>query len=99
MLAGLKSLDAVYCQDWASVQNFIALDPMYNTLNPRPPAVGVSLRPWTELVESEQQHVARWYSMVGAWNYERLDKFLYGDDVTYQKGIAFLDGYGTIEDW
>ena len=37
--------------------------------------------------------------MIGAWSYDSLPKFHYGDDTTYQKGIAFLDGHGTIEDW
>jgi hypothetical protein len=37
--------------------------------------------------------------MAGAWNYDNLPKFHYGDDTTYRKGIAFLDGHGTIEDW
>lgn len=47
----------------------------------------------------EHQHVVSWYSMIGVWNYDNLDKFHYGDDVTYRRGIAFLDGQGTIEDW
>jgi hypothetical protein len=38
-------------------------------------------------------------SMMGIWNYDRLEKFRYGDDTTYRRGIAFLDGHGTIEDW
>jgi hypothetical protein len=98
MLARFHSLTAVYAQDWAAVENFIALDPMYSLVGSTPPH-GVHLQPWAESVEVEHQHVLRWYSMIGAWNYGRLDKFNYGDDTTYRRGIAFLDGRGTIEDW
>ena len=31
--------------------------------------------------------------------YQNAEKFRYGDDTTYQKGITFLDGHGLIEDW
>ncbi len=65
MLARFRSLDAVYTQDWAKVENFVVLDPMYYMLDSPPPALGVSLRPWTEVVEAEHQHVLRWYSMIG----------------------------------
>ncbi len=61
MLARLQSLDAVYSRDWASVRNFTAFDPFYNTLNPPPCPSGVTLRPWTELIQIEHQRVARWY--------------------------------------
>jgi hypothetical protein len=98
MLTRFRSLGAVYAQDWGGVENFIALDPMYILLD-SPPASGVNLRPWAEIVEAEHRHVLRWYSMIGAWNYDNVDKFNYGDDTTYKKGIAFLDGHGTIEDW
>lgn len=37
--------------------------------------------------------------VLGAWNYQHFDRFHYGDDTSYKKGIAFLDGHGTIEDW
>jgi polysaccharide pyruvyl transferase WcaK-like protein len=33
------------------------------------------------------------------WNYDSFNKFCYGDDTSYKKGIAFLDGHGDIEDW
>ncbi len=99
MLTRFRSLDAVYSQDWARVGNFITVDPMCGLLESPPPASGVSLRPWTEMVATEHQHVLRWYSVIGVWNYDKLDKFNYGDDTTYKKGIAFLDGHGTIEDW
>jgi hypothetical protein len=35
----------------------------------------------------------------GAWRYDEVPEFNYGDDVTIRKGIAFLEGHGTIEDW
>jgi hypothetical protein len=35
----------------------------------------------------------------GRWDYSGLEQFAYGEDTTYKKGIAFLDGHGTIEDW
>jgi hypothetical protein len=37
--------------------------------------------------------------VLGVWDYQHFDKFNYGDDTSYKKGIAFLDGHGTIEDW
>src|SRR5690242_5207787 len=37
--------------------------------------------------------------MMGAWNYDFLPEFSYGDDISFRKGISFLDGHGTIEDW
>jgi glycosyltransferase involved in cell wall biosynthesis len=99
MLTRFRSLDAVYAQDWARVENFIALDPL-NTLL-KAPVAGVQPKPWVEIVETEHQPVFRWYAlpMTGAWKYESTEKFRYGDDTTYRKGIAFLDGHGLIEDW
>ena len=38
-------------------------------------------------------------TLVGRWQYGNAEPFAYGDDVTYRKGMAFLDGHGTIEDW
>lgn len=38
-------------------------------------------------------------TLVGRWQYANAAPFPYGDDVTYRKGLAFLDGHGTIEDW
>jgi hypothetical protein len=89
MLPRFRSLDAVYTQDWGRVENFM----------PNEPAVGVQLKNWQDIVEAEHQHVRGWASLVGAWNYDNVSKFRYGDDTTYKKGIAFLDGHGTIEDW
>ena len=99
MLTRFRSLDAVYKKAWDEVENFIALDPMYETMNPRPPARGVKPRPWTEAVEFEHQHFLRWYSLKGAWKYGEVPEFNYGDDVTLRIGMAYLDGHGTIEDW
>jgi hypothetical protein len=99
MLARFRSMDAVYSQDWQHVQNFIALDPMKNALESPTPLFGVNLKPWSEQVEAEHVPVLRWYSTIGAWKYENVQKFYYGDDTTYKKGIAFLDGHGTIQDW
>ena len=99
MLTRFRSVDAVYAQDWARVENFITLDPL-NTLM-KAPGTGVQPKTWGEIVETEHQPVFRWYAlpMTGAWNYESTEKFRYGDDTTYRKGIAFLDGHGLIEDW
>ena len=30
---------------------------------------------------------------------EKFRPFAYGDDVTYEKGMAFLAGHGVVEDW
>jgi hypothetical protein len=98
ILARFRSLDAVYSQDWAKVVNFVSLDPIASCLEKPVSPLGVALKPWDEMVGLDHQHVLRWYPMVGVWNYDR-PKFAYGDDVTYKKGIAFLDGRGTIEDW
>ena len=38
-------------------------------------------------------------TIVGRWQFGNATPFAYGDDVTYRKGMAFLDGHGTIEDW
>ena len=89
MLSRVRSLDAVYAQDWNLVENFIV----------SPPARGVRLKPWAEIVEEPHQHVLRWRSMIGVWRYDMLPTFRLGDDTTYSKGIAFLDGHGTIKDW
>ncbi len=35
----------------------------------------------------------------GRWQYEGRPQFAYDDDQSYRKGIEFLDGHGTIEDW
>lgn len=35
----------------------------------------------------------------GTWNYQHVDQFAYGDETSYRKGMAFLDGHGAIEDW
>jgi len=34
------------------------------------------------------------------WNYDKATKpFPYGEQTSYKLGLAFLDGYGDIEDW
>ena len=99
MLTRFRSMDAVYAQDWAGVENFIARDPMNAVV--KAPVAGVQPKPWSEIVATEHQRVFRWYAlpMMGAWKYEGSEKFRYGDDTSYRKGIAFLDGQGVIEDW
>lgn len=99
MLARRQSFDAVYNQRWDEVVNFVAIDPMADTLESPPAPSGVSLKNWTELVEEAHWPVLRWYPMQNVWKYDSLPTFAYGDDTTYIKGMEFLDGHGTIEDW
>ncbi|MBA2293224.1 MAG: glycosyltransferase family 2 protein [Gemmatimonadales bacterium] len=99
MLARFRSLQDVYAAAWDRVVNFISLDPMYDQIVPPPPAMGVTLHPWNELIPSEHQPTFQWGSTFGAWQYQSFEKFNYGDDTTYLKGMAYLDGRGTIEDW
>ena len=54
MSARLRSLEAVYAQDWGAVEMGVT----EGTRRPQPEPV-----PWTELVESEHAHVARWYRL------------------------------------
>lgn len=42
---------------------------------------------------------ARKRSMVGRWDYRHGTQFPYGDETSYRKGMTYLDGHGTIEDW
>jgi len=35
----------------------------------------------------------------GGWDYRNVEQFSYGEETSYRKGIAFLDGHGDIEDW
>jgi glycosyltransferase involved in cell wall biosynthesis len=38
--------------------------------------------------------------MIDRWQYQSGQQFAYGEDTTYKKGMAFLDGHGeVIEDW
>jgi glycosyltransferase involved in cell wall biosynthesis len=99
MLTRFRSIEAVYAQDWARVENFVARDPANALVQAQHD--GVQLRPWSEIVAREHQPIFRWYSlpMAGAWKYQASETFRYGDDTTYKKGIAFLDGHGLIEDW
>lgn len=91
MLPRFRSLEAVYAGDWDHVENFM----------PGSPPMGVTLSPWRDQVDPEHHKVRDFSSLVGAWNrsYTDTPKFHYGDDTTYEKGIAFLDGHGLIEDW
>jgi hypothetical protein len=49
MYARHQSLEAVYAKDWANVQNHMTR------------GLGVSPRPWSELVDPADLAVARWY--------------------------------------
>ena len=51
MVARFRSLQSVYAQDWARVENFMG----------EPGSVGVRLRRWDELVDREHLGVKRWY--------------------------------------
>jgi hypothetical protein len=99
MLARFRSLRAVYDQQWQDVVNFFALDKMSAEAREPVATKGVSLAPWNEQVPDEDQHLLRWYPMLGAWNYLETSQFKYGDDTSYVRGMAFLDGHGNIEDW
>jgi hypothetical protein len=99
MLARHQSIQSVYRGNWSEVVNFVAIDPIVASLDHIPAGKGVQLRPWTEAVAPQDQHVLRWYSMKGAWNYPELPEIRYGDDTSYRKGMEFLDGHGVIEDW
>ena len=37
--------------------------------------------------------------MSDRWDYSDGEQFAYDEDTSYRRGIAFLDGHGTIEDW
>jgi hypothetical protein len=63
------------------------------------PLHGVDLKPWEKQVEAEHVPFLRWYPTMGAWKYKDVKKHRYGGDISYKKGITFLDGNGTIEDW
>jgi hypothetical protein len=52
MSARFRSLEAVYAQDWDAVERGVT----EGTRRPQPEPV-----PWTELVQPEDVHVARWY--------------------------------------
>jgi hypothetical protein len=38
-------------------------------------------------------------AVMGKWNYRQADQFAYGDETTYRKAMAYLNGHGEIEDW
>jgi len=97
MLARFRSLDAVYSQQWSEVVNFLELDPITRGL-PQATAA-LRLMPWSEAVGREHQPALRWYSRSAASHYDRLPLLRRDDECSYRKGIAFLAGHGTIEDW
>jgi hypothetical protein len=37
--------------------------------------------------------------MTGKWDYRHGLQIAYGDETSYAKGMAYLDGHGAIEDW
>lgn len=37
--------------------------------------------------------------VIGKWDYRGLEQFPYDDETTYKKGMAFIDGFGIVEDW
>lgn len=37
--------------------------------------------------------------ILGKWNYGTVPRFAYGDETSYRKAMAFLDGPHIIEDW
>jgi Methyltransferase domain len=43
------------------------------------------------------QHVR--VAMSGRWDYSGVPQFAYDDEASYIQGMAFLDGFGSIEDW
>ncbi|MGH7348947.1 MAG: methyltransferase domain-containing protein [Candidatus Rokuibacteriota bacterium] len=51
-------------------------------------------------VRAVKPHVSSREDMAGRWQYGAGDRYAYGADTTYEKGIAFLDRPGAaIEDW
>ena len=50
MLPRYRSLEAVYAQRWDEVENFVPGK-----------RVGVTLTPWTDLVDPADHVIARWY--------------------------------------
>lgn len=99
MQARLQSLAAVYSQAWDQVVNFVALDSFGKQMASQPRPAGVELEPWADTVPAVDQHMLRWYPLIDAWRYDQLPRFQFGDDTSYRRGLAFLDGHGTIEDW
>jgi SAM-dependent methyltransferase len=39
------------------------------------------------------------YPMMGRWDYGEAEPFAYDAEESYRKGMAYLDGHGTVEDW
>jgi hypothetical protein len=97
MLARFRSLDAVYSQRWSEVVNFLALDPI--SLGLPQATAALTLMPWSEAVGREHLPTLRWYSPSAASHYDGIQVLGYGDECSYRKGFAFLEGHGAIEDW
>ena len=58
------------------------------------------IRRWAKGSLSRKRNVSRAdFLHDGKWNYEYVDQFAYGDETSYRKGMAYLDGHGVIEDW
>jgi hypothetical protein len=58
------------------------------------------IRRWAKRSLSRKRNVSRAdFLHDGKWNYEYVDQFAYGDETSYRKGMAYLDGHGVIEDW
>ena len=88
--AKIRSLDAVYAQDWANIENFL----------PSRPPRGVELKRWEEQLGGEHSRRAE---LGIAWRRLELpdDAPFHPTETTRltSRGMAFLDGHGTIEDW
>lgn len=55
--------------------------------------------PVTVTVKATAAHEGLSTPMAGRWDYAATEPFAYDDETSYRKGMAFLDGHGTIEDW
>jgi SAM-dependent methyltransferase len=51
-------------------------------------------------IHAVKPHASAYDDMAGRWNYAPGDRYAYGDDQSYEKGMRFLDRPGeVIEDW
>lgn len=50
-------------------------------------------------LKSQTRHPSTRQEIVNRWDYKGWGQAPYGVDITYRKGMAFLDGHGNIEDW
>jgi hypothetical protein len=51
------------------------------------------------LIWGSQSVRRRDFLVQGKWNYRTVKQFAYGDETSYRKGMEFLNGQGSIEDW